>query len=58
MLLFNICSEKMFKEILGDINECILINGTQVNNLRYTDDTRLLVDSREVAWLIPSPNNA
>ena len=46
-ILFNMCSEEMFKEALEEVNEGISINGKLVNNLRYADDTILLADSRE-----------
>ena len=47
LILFNMCSEEMFKEALEEANEGISLNGKLVNNLRYADDTILIADSRE-----------
>lgn len=46
-LLFNVYSEKLFQEALGESKDGISINGVLINNLRYADDTVLLADTSE-----------
>ena len=46
-LLFNVYSEEIIKQALGDIDEGILINGKRLNNIRYADDTIIFADSME-----------
>lgn len=46
-LLFNIYSEKLFEEAIDNLSEGISINGININNIRYADDTVLLADSAE-----------
>ena len=43
--LFNLYTETIFRHI-GD-SKGVTIGGTQINNLRYADDTVLLADSEE-----------
>lgn len=45
--LSNICLEGMFNEALEDINKGISFNGILLNNLRQTEDTVLLANTRE-----------
>lgn len=44
-LLFNIYSEKIFRESVEGKRIGILINGKFINNVRYADDTTLLASS-------------
>ena len=44
-LLFNLYSEKIFQKALEDVEKCIKVNGIWINNIRYTDDTVLIVDN-------------
>ncbi|XP_073824763.1 FERM domain containing isoform X3 [Musca autumnalis] len=44
-LLFNIYSEKIFKESVNNVQEGVLINNEYVNNIRYADDTTLIADN-------------
>lgn len=46
-LLFNLYSEKIFKNALEDTTDGIKVNGELVNNIRYADDTVLIADSLE-----------
>lgn len=51
-LLFNIYSEEIMEEALGDSQEGILINGEPINNIRYADDTALMATSVEDLQLL------
>jgi hypothetical protein len=44
-LIFNLYSEKIFNEALDGIEESIQLNGTIINNIRYADDTIILIDN-------------
>lgn len=44
-LLFNIYSERIFRESISNIRKGIYINGRFLNNIRYADDTTLMADS-------------
>lgn len=46
-LLFNVYSERLFREALENAEDGILINGVLINNLRYADDTVLIADTAE-----------
>lgn len=46
-ILFNIYSEQIFQEALEDIDAGIKINGENINNIRYADDTAVFADSLE-----------
>lgn len=46
-LLFNVYSERMFREVLDNTDDGILLNGVLINNLRYAEDTVLLQDTAE-----------
>jgi len=45
--LFNTYSEILFRQALNETEEGIKINGENINNLRYADDTVLIADSAE-----------
>lgn len=47
-LLFNIYSEEMFSEAFEDIQEGIKINKVAINNIKYTEDTVILVNCLDV----------
>lgn len=44
-LLFNLYSESIFQEVLGERGLGIRVNGVWVNNIRYADDTVLIADN-------------
>ena len=44
-LLFNIYSEEIFSQALEDRDEGVIINGQNLNNLRYADDTILITNN-------------
>lgn len=44
-LLFNLYSEAIFQESLGDKEIGIKVNGVWINNIRYADDTVLVADN-------------
>ena len=46
-LLFNIYSERLFRDALEEAEDGVTINGVIINNLRYADDTVLLADTAE-----------
>lgn len=46
-LLFNVYSEQLFKEVLSNIEDGVVINGEIINNLRYADDTVIIADTAE-----------
>jgi len=46
-LLFNLYSEAIFQEELAERNVGVKVNGAWVNNIRYADDTVLIVDNME-----------
>ena len=43
-MLFNLYMEKVFRIALENINIGVKVNGRQINNLRYSDDTALMTD--------------
>lgn len=45
-LLFNVYSEEIFQH-LENINAGVKVNGVNINNIRYADDTALIADSLE-----------
>ena len=45
--LFNIYSENIMREATENTSAGITISGRKINNLRYTDDTTLLCESKE-----------
>lgn len=51
-LLFNLYSEYIFREALDKIEGGVKVNGVNVNNLRYADDTVLLASSPEELQLL------
>ncbi|XP_055384420.1 uncharacterized protein LOC129614059 [Condylostylus longicornis] len=46
-ILFNVYSENIFKEATSDVEEGIKVNGININNIRYADDTTLIAGSIE-----------
>lgn len=46
-MLFNVYSERIFKQALEEYDEGILINGERLNNIRYADDAVVFADSME-----------
>lgn len=44
-LLFNLYSEAIFREVLEEKEMGIRVNGLWINNIRYADDTLLIVDN-------------
>lgn len=46
-LLFNVYSERIFREAISERMEGIIVNGEVINNLRYADDTVLLASNEE-----------
>ena len=46
-LIFNLYSERIFREALNGIEEGIMLNGVRLNNIRYADDTMVIADSLE-----------
>lgn len=46
-ILFNIYSEYIFREALENQEEGISINGKELNNIRYADDTIMFADTIE-----------
>lgn len=46
-MLFNMCSENIFREALEDEPTGIVINGKNIYNIRYADDTVLIASSLE-----------
>lgn len=51
-LLFNLYSEFIFREALEEIDGGVKVNGVNVNNLKYADDTVLLASSPEELQLL------
>lgn len=43
--MFNPYLEYSFKEVSDNTDRVIKVNGVGINNLRYADDTTLLVES-------------
>lgn len=46
-LLFNLYSDKIFKDALEDTDYGIKVNGVLLNTIRYADDTLIMCDSME-----------
>jgi hypothetical protein len=44
-LLFNLYSEEIISKALEEAEEGIVINGKNINNLRYSDDTVLIASN-------------
>lgn len=44
-LLFNIYSERIFKEAVEGCEMGIMVNGERLNNIRYADDTVMFADN-------------
>lgn len=46
-LLYNLYSERVMEEALENVEEGIKVNGININNIRYADDTVLLASSEQ-----------
>lgn len=46
-ILYNVYSERIFKNALEDIDVGIKLNGEYINNIRYVEDTVVLEELRE-----------
>uniref|UniRef100_A0A8D8W5N2 Craniofacial development protein 2 n=2 Tax=Cacopsylla melanoneura TaxID=428564 RepID=A0A8D8W5N2_9HEMI len=51
-LIFNLYSEKIFREALKDVDKGISIDGNRLNNIRYADDTIVFADKLEDLQLL------
>ena len=47
LMLFNLYMERVFRTPLENIDIGVKVNGRQINNLRYADDTALMADTAE-----------
>lgn len=58
-MLFNVYSERIFKEAVDEVQIGIKVNGKYINNIRYADDSVLMAESIEdLQNLLDRVNNA
>jgi len=51
-LLFNLYTDKIFKEAAGNLELGIKVNGVRINTIKYADDTVILAESIEELQLL------
>jgi len=52
LMLFNLYLEEIFIEALDDASEGINVNGVNVNNIRYADDTLIVTKKEDLQKLM------